>query len=171
MERIILLNANFTYLSTITWKQAIKLMVKGKVEVLKETKKIIRSTGNVIDHIVIPKILRLVKLIRTVFKNKVPFSKRNVFVRDNFRCQYCGTFEGKMTVDHVIPTSRNGRSTFDNCVTSCKKCNNKKDNRTPAEARMFLHKQPYTPTIMEFIIIKMKNMGIDKVLDDLWKHE
>ena len=169
MERIILLNADFTYLSTISWKQAVRLMVKGKVEVLKETKEVIHSAGNILKILVIPKILRLVKMIRTVFKNKVPFSKRNIFVRDNFTCQYCNASKGRMTVDHVVPVSRGGRSKFDNCVTSCKKCNNKKDNRMPREAKMFLRKQPYAPTIMEFIIIKMKNMGIDKVLEDLWK--
>ncbi len=170
MERIILLNADFTYLSTISWRQAVRLMYKGKAEVLKTTNKVIHSI-NKLTSITIPKILRLVKIIRTVFKNKVPFSKRNVFVRDNFTCLYCGKVENRMTIDHVKPQSKGGRSTFNNCVTSCKSCNNKKGSRSLSETGMFLKKQPYTPTIMEFIIIKMKNMGIDKVLEDLWKSE
>jgi len=113
-----------------------------------------------------PLVIRLIKVIRTIYRSHVPFSKRNVMVRDRFKCVYCGSSE-ILTIDHVIPTSRGGKSNFDNCVTACKPCNNKKDRRTPNEAKMFLRKQPYAPTISEFFRIKMKQMGMDKYLKEL----
>jgi len=147
-----------------------RLLSKGKVEVLKATERILRSSDRTWE-IYIPKILRLVKLVRSIYKTKVPWNKKNVIVRDRSICQFCGTIERKMTVDHVIPSSRGGKSTFDNCVCSCKSCNNRKGDKTPREAQMSLKRQPWPPTIMEFINIKMKTLGIDKVLEDLWKNE
>ena len=103
-----------------------------------------------------------------IYKNKVPYSKRNIFVRDGYKCMYCGTREKiKLTIDHVIPQSRGGKSTFDNCVASCRPCNNKKGHRTPNEAKMYLLRQPYTPTIYEFIRLKMKQYKIDEFLKEL----
>jgi hypothetical protein len=75
-----------------------------------------------------------------------------------------------MTIDHVIPSSRGGKSSFENCVASCKDCNSKKNNCTPSECKMPLRRQPFRPTIMEFITIKMKELGVDKVLADLWEY-
>jgi 5-methylcytosine-specific restriction endonuclease McrA len=169
MERVILLNADFTYLGSVTWQKAVVLMIKGKVEVLKESNKIITSAGKIVKKIVVPQVMKLVTMIRTIYKNKVPFSKRNVMIRDDFKCLYCGARESKMTIDHVQPVSKGGKSTFLNCVTACKKCNNKKDNRTPGEAKMYLSKYPFAPTIMEFIMIKTKNLGIDKVIKELFQ--
>ena len=114
-----------------------------------------------------PSILKLVKLVKSVYKTRVPFSKRNILVRDNFTCVYCGKVAHKLTVDHIIPKSRGGGSTFENCVASCKPCNNKKNNRTPQEAGMSLRIKPHQPTIMEFFIIKMKRVGVYKTLKEL----
>lgn len=168
MQRVILLNSDYSFLNTINWKKAMRLLAKGKVEVLKATEKILRSADRTWE-LYIPKILRLVKLVRSVYRTRVPYSKKNVIYRDRYICQYCGTKGKKMTVDHVIPSSRGGKSSFNNCVASCKPCNNLKNDRTPREANMVLRKQPFQPTIMEFITIKMKLMGIDKILEDLWK--
>ena len=72
-----------------------------------------------------------------------------------------------MTIDHIQPKSRGGGHTFENCVCSCGPCNHKKGNRTPREANMFLKRQPYQPTIMEFFRHKVKRTGMDKVLKQL----
>lgn len=71
---------------------------------------------------------------------KVVFSRRNLWKRDNFRCQYCGVRPpyDEITIDHVLPRSKGGLSTFENCVLACIDCNKKKDNRTPEEAGMRL---------------------------------
>lgn len=166
MERCIVLNGDYTYLNVIDWKRAVRLMIKGKTEVLKYSDRVLRNEdGDVI--IKIPLVMRLIKMIRMIYKNKVPYSKRNIFVRDGFQCMYCGTKQNKLTVDHVIPSSKGGKTSFDNCVASCKKCNHTKGDRTPNEAKMYLIKRPYTPTIYEFIRLKMKHYKIDEFLKEL----
>lgn len=166
MERVILLNFDYSFLNVIGWKRAVKLVVKGKAEIVKASEKVVRNAERTVE-IVIPKVLKLIKLVRSIYKTKVPFSKKNVFVRDDFTCAYCGSAEQRLTIDHIIPKSRGGSTDFDNCVASCKPCNNKKNDRTPREAGMFLVKKPFQPTIMEFFIIKMKRLGVYKTLKDL----
>ena len=167
MERVILLNSDYSFLNTINWKKAMRLLAKEKVEVLKATEKILRSSERTWE-LYIPKILRLIKLVRSVYRTRVPYSKKNIIYRDKFTCQYCGKKEKKMTIDHVLPSSKGGKSSFENCVASCKPCNNKKNDKTPREANMVLKRRPFQPTIMEFITIKMKLLGIDKILKELW---
>lgn len=78
----------------------------------------------------------------------VTFSRRNLFRRDNFQCQYCGIKPKTcdLTIDHVMPRSRGGGSSWENCVLACVKCNTKKGNRTPDEANMQMLKEPTRPT-------------------------
>ena len=167
MERCVVLNGDYSYLNVVSWKRAVCLMIKGKAEVLKWSDQEVRNCeGKVITKI--PLVLRLIKIIRMIYKNKVPYSKRNIFVRDNFTCVYCGTkAKVKLTIDHVIPKSRGGKSDFDNCVASCRPCNLKKGHKTPNEARMYMKGRPYTPTIYEFIRLKMKHYKIDEFLKEL----
>ena len=164
MNRTIVLNGDYTFLNTISWKKAICLMMKGKAEALKYTDKSVRCVDG--SEIKIPLVMRLIKVIRLIYKNRVPYTKRNVMVRDNYTCCYCG-LHNKLTIDHVIPESQGGKTSFENCVTACFPCNNKKRNRTPREASMFLTKIPHAPTISEFFILKMKNLGLDKFLKEL----
>ncbi|MCP4692395.1 MAG: HNH endonuclease, partial [Desulfobacterales bacterium] len=112
-------------------------------------------------------VMKLIKLIRTIYRAKVPFSKRNVFLRDGLKCAYCGADGRELTMDHIIPRSRGGKNNFDNCVASCAACNNKKACRTPREAGMHLKVRPYQPTISEFLRIKFKRLGVAKVLEEL----
>ncbi len=167
MERCIVLNGDYSYLNTVGWKRAVCLMIKGKTEVLKWSDTELRNgEGEVITKI--PLVMKLIKIIRMIYKNKVPYSKRNIFVRDNYHCMYCGVKEkNKLTIDHVIPQAQGGKSTFENCVASCKPCNNKKGHRIPSEAKMYLRRQPYAPTIYEFIRMKMKHYKIDEFLKEL----
>ena len=165
MTNVVLLNADYSFLMLVDWKRAAKLLAKGKVEIVKASERVVGTVKGVKDFIV-PQVLKLIKLIRRIYKNRVPFSKRNVFVRDNFTCQYCGS-RTELTIDHVIPVSKGGKSDFENCTTSCRPCNNIKNDRSLHEARMYLKRVPYTPTIMEFMIIKAKNLGIDELLEEI----
>ncbi len=161
----VILNGDYTFLNVVDWKRAICLIVKQKVEVLKFSDTIIRSgEGKVITRV--PLVMKLIKIIRMIYKNRVPFTKKNVFVRDKYKCAYCGSNKD-LTIDHIIPVSRGGKSNFDNCIAACKPCNNKKDRRTPSEAKMYLSHQPYAPTISEFIRLKMKQLKIDKFLEEI----
>lgn len=168
MERVVLLNSDYNFLGVINWKRAITLIVKGKVEIVKNSDRLIRSAGNTVEMYV-PSILRLINLVRRIYRSKVPFSKANVITRDMYICQYCGDkVMNNMTVDHVVPSSRGGKTTFENCVASCKGCNCFKDDRLPSECGMALARKPTRPTIMEFIRIKMKLLGLEKVLEEIW---
>lgn len=164
MTRCIVLNGDYTYLNTVSWRRAICLVMKGKSEVLKYTEKFCKCAGGQV--IKIPLIIRLIKIIRMIYKNKVPFSKRNVMVRDGYICTYCQSTRD-LTIDHIIPASKGGKSTFENCTTACKSCNNKKGNRAPSEANMFISKQAYAPTISEFLRLKMQKLGADAYLKEM----
>lgn len=166
MDRCIVLNGDYTFLNTVSWKRAICLLLKEKAEVLKHSNKIIRNIKGE-EIIKIPLVIKLIKIVRLIYRNRVPFSKRNIMVRDGYKCMYCGCTNTFLTIDHVIPISRNGKNTFENCTTACQPCNNKKGNRIPSEAKMFLIKQPHAPTISEFIKMKMKKLNIDNFLKEL----
>lgn len=161
----VLLNADYTFLNTVHWKRAVRLISKGKVQILKESEKVIRSAEGLV--IKIPMVMRLIKLIRTLYRNRIPFSKKNVLIRDGFKCAYCNTRHGRLTIDHIIPSSRGGKTCFENCVASCKPCNTRKGACTPSEVSMFLKVKPYQPTIAEFLRLKIAKLGINAVLRDL----
>ena len=164
MERVIILNGDYTYLNSVTWKRAIRLVIKGKTEVLKYGDKILKRVDGSIMRV--PSVMKLMKVIRLIYKHKVPYSKKNIHIRDNNKCVYCGS-KNDLTIDHVIPISKGGKTSFENCVAACKDCNNKKGSRTPHEANMYLKKQPYAPTISEFFRIRMKQLGIDDYLKEM----
>jgi 5-methylcytosine-specific restriction endonuclease McrA len=164
MNRVVVLNGDFSFLNVISWRRAICMVIKGKAEVLKYSERIIRiATG---EFMKIPLVLKLIKIVRLIYRNKVPFSKRNIMIRDGYKCVYCESNE-ILTIDHVVPTSRDGKTNFENCVTCCKVCNFKKKNKTPSEAKMYMKKQPYAPTISEFIKIKLKSLKLEDYLIEL----
>jgi 5-methylcytosine-specific restriction endonuclease McrA len=80
-------------------------------------------------------------------RSVVSFSRRNIYKRDHYTCQYCGVQPGteELTIDHVVPRSRGGRSTWENCVLACVACNGAKADRTPAEAKLSLRRPPARP--------------------------
>lgn len=183
MDKVIVLNSDYSFLNLVSWKTAMRLICKKKVEVLKETTKVLTDEFKT-WAINIPLVVRLIKIVRTIYRTRVPFSKKNVLVRDNFTCQYCGEeFNGKqkkrilnkegsyesllLNIDHIVPKSNGGTSNFENCVASCRICNNKKGNKTTKEAGMSLMRKAFQPTIMEFLILKMKALGIDDILKEL----
>jgi 5-methylcytosine-specific restriction endonuclease McrA len=90
--------------------------------------------------------------------DKVPtvssFSKRNVFKRDKYICQYCGKQTYSMTIDHVTPKSRGGQSIWTNVVTACEPCNKRKADRTPDEAGMHLIARPYRPNLNISVLLR-----------------
>jgi 5-methylcytosine-specific restriction endonuclease McrA len=149
MQKALLLDRNYMAISVITWKRAITLMMNGKVEAVSETySAIIPTSGKLVN---IPSILRLIASIPwKAHQSRMKFSRKHVMLRDNRECQYCKSNLGKNsgTIDHVIPSSRGGKSEYTNCVASCKNCNNQKANRTPAEAKMTLLKKPRKPTFL-----------------------
>jgi 5-methylcytosine-specific restriction endonuclease McrA len=121
MSHVLLLNATYEPLRVITWQRAIRLLTLGKVEVVEETDHEIRSVSFVIR---LPSVVRLLRLIRPR-RRPLKFSRQNIYLRDNFRCQYCGVrvSSQELNLDHVIPRSLGGMTTWENIVTCCVPCN------------------------------------------------
>jgi len=165
MTQCILLNSDHTFLNIVDWKRALCLTIKGKVQVLKYSQRIVKSSEGL--EMKVPAVMKLIRLIRTLYRNKVPFSKKNVIVRDGFRCAYCGSDREKLTLDHIVPKSRGGKTNFENCVACCKPCNNRKGRSTPREVDMYPKVKAYPPTISEFLRLKVQRLGINEVLRDL----
>jgi hypothetical protein len=141
--KTLLLNNTYEGISFISFRKVFKLLSKDKIEILSEwNDRIYWGRGNM----KLPSVVRLKYRVRWIPK-KMRFNRGGVFRRDRFQCQYCGeTFsQSKLTVDHVMPQARNGKSDWLNCVASCFECNNKKGNKTPAEAGMKLLSVPAVP--------------------------
>ena len=166
MTSVVILNADYTYLNTVSVKKALCLLAKEKTEVLKYSEKVIRTAMGLVMKV--PSIMRLVKLIRTLYKARVPFSKKNVMVRDGFKCAYCGVADVRLTIDHILPKAKGGKSSFENCVASCKPCNSKKGHKLCNEVKMYPKVQAHQPTVMEFLQLKMKAQGIHKIIEELF---
>jgi 5-methylcytosine-specific restriction endonuclease McrA len=145
MEHTLVLNATYEPINIISWKRALNLLCRGKVEVLAEYDREIRSISFTIR---MPSVLRLLKYvkIRKGFQ-RVKFSRANIYARDHHTCQYCGTRCGAedLTFDHVVPIVMGGGKTWENIVTCCIDCNHQKGGRTPEKAGMHLIRTPKEP--------------------------
>lgn len=145
MSHALVLNASFEPLHIVTWQRAIQLLFQGKVEVVEESDKEIHTVKLTIK---VPAVLRLLTYVPLARKKHiVRFSRANIFLRDHHRCLYCGGTFGKthLTLDHVIPIVQGGKKSWENIVTACKPCNQKKGGRTPAQAGMHLIGKPKQP--------------------------
>ncbi|SUZ54667.1 uncharacterized protein METZ01_LOCUS7521 [marine metagenome] len=145
MEQTLLLNATYEPLKVVHWQKAITLLCQGKVEVISEYDREIRSVS---ISFKLPSVIRLLSYIRIKKRfNSVPFSRANIYARDDHTCQYCGDASPTtdLTFDHVVPVAQGGRKDWENIVTCCITCNRKKGGRTPAEARMRLIRRPRRP--------------------------
>jgi len=161
MEAVIVLNAGYEFMGLISWRRAMTLLFSGKVEVLKESDKVVRTVSKSFR---IPAVIRLLKFIRQIYRREVPFSRKNVLIRDAFTCQYCGDdfISSELTVDHIVPKVQGGENRWNNVVACCRMCNVKKGGTTPRQAGMSLIRQPFKPTIMEFLNVYLaRKFGIN----------
>ncbi|MBQ27773.1 MAG: HNH endonuclease [Nitrospiraceae bacterium] len=145
METTLLLNTTYEPLRILHWQKAITLLWREKVEVLEVYD---RKIHGVSSSIPLPSVMRLQSMIRLRDRHgAMKFSRVNIFTRDEYCCQYCAkTFRpSELTFDHILPISCGGRKTWENIVTACWRCNNRKSGRTPKEAGMRLLKNPVRP--------------------------
>jgi len=114
----------------------------------------------------IPKVLLLGRYDKMPTK-EVKFSKHSIYERDGYRCQYCGNefSEDKLNLDHVIPRDQGGRTSWENIVTSCIRCNSKKANRMPHQANMHIRRRPTRPRRRPFI-----NFKVGRDIDQEWRY-
>ena len=145
MEMTLLLNSTYEPLRVLQGHKAMTLLWQGKVEVLEVYD---RQIHGISISIKLPSVMRLLKLVKLKDSHRaVKFSRINIFTRDSYCCQYCKhKFRTEeLTFDHVVPIAKGGRKTWENIVTACWRCNNRKSGRTPEEANMRLIKKPVKP--------------------------
>ena len=163
MERTLLLNTTFEPLAVVSWRKAVALLFLEKVEVIREYDWEIRSVSTCMK---LPSVIRLLRFVRNKHLN-VRFSRKNVFLRDDHTCQYCGErFEPRyLTCDHIMPKSRGGTTEWTNIVTSCVYCNLRKGDKLPEEVDMLPRRKPARPSGFHVLML---NLGV-KALPDYWR--
>lgn len=139
-SQVLVLNASFEPIHICGVKRAIILIVKGMARSEQNTPRVMRSPS---IEFPVPAVIRLVNYVHIPYRKKA-YSKKHLFLRDNYRCQYCGKtgHPNELTLDHILPQSRGGKSVWENLVTSCQKCNTQKGDLTPREAGMRILNKP-----------------------------
>ncbi|MGE5691324.1 MAG: HNH endonuclease [Pseudomonadota bacterium] len=150
MQQVLVLNASYEPLNVTTVRRAHVLVFKGKAEVVEELDRPLHAASDTFPW---PHVIRLVTYVRVPRSVQRKISRRALFARDGWRCVYCGTRAGRLTLDHVVPRSRGGESSWENVVTSCAACNHKKGNRLLEETQMSLSVVPRAPAPVLFIQI------------------
>lgn len=139
-RRVLLLNATYEPLTAVTLRRAIVLILGERADLVHGDGSAIHSADLTVD---IPTVIRLRTYVRVPYRASVPLTRAALMQRDRFRCVYCGT--KATTIDHVIPRSRGGRHSWDNCVASCAACNHRKADRMLAELGWSLLDPPAPP--------------------------
>jgi 5-methylcytosine-specific restriction endonuclease McrA len=149
--RVLVLNATFEPINVCTVRRAAVLVLKAKAEVLQRADAQLRSERMVMERPTVIRLVTYVRIPRDAHRRKI--TRKAVLARDSWTCQYCGTRKPGLTVDHVIPRSRGGKSVWENIVASCASCNRRKGNRLPREIKMHPRSRPSAPGPTVFIRI------------------
>ena len=147
MEKVLVLNSDYTPINITTVYRGFNLVTKGKAEILKSSDSPIIAGSNTFIR---PLIIRLLNYVKYRV-HKLKINRHRLFKRDNYECVYCGG-KKNLTVDHIQPKSRGGENTWQNLITCCGTCNRAKGDKTPVEANMKLRYNPYEPSIFSEII-------------------
>jgi len=141
MGRALVLNVTEVPLAVLPARRAVVLVLKEKADVIASNGAIFRSERL---HIDAPSVVRLRHFVRVTYRQHAPLTRRAVFARDGWACQYCGG--AAENLDHVLPRSRGGLHVWENVVAACRRCNAKKMDRTPPEAGFHLARRPFAPS-------------------------
>lgn len=149
------LNASFEPLTIVPPRRAVRLVLDGKAEILEEDgKRYFRSERRSVPC---PAVIRLVRYVHVPQRFRRQVTNTFLFARDDYTCQYCGRRRNELrgrqflTRDHILPVSRGGTNSWDNVVTSCSSCNNRKGGRLPAEAGLRLLSEPAEPNYVHLV--------------------
>lgn len=153
MQQTLLLDSSFYPLQMIDWKKALSLFFTDRAEVVENHQGVTIRSPN--QNFKLPKVMRLFCKHGEV--NIVKFNRLNVFYRDSFKCQYCrNTFLSRdLTLDHVIPKSKGGETSWENIVSSCAPCNIKKADKLPHEINMNPWKIPKEPQWIYMFLLRL----------------
>lgn len=157
MNTVLVLNADYNPLTLCSVERAFLLMYLQKVELISQVEnKALRSISQDYPY---PSVIKTKRYVNLPYKGVV-LTRHNIFKRDSFCCQYCGK-DKDLTLDHLIPKSKGGKSTWTNLVTACKSCNAKKGDFTPEQAGLKLLKKPIRPSYVMFLRSTSKSLRAD----------
>jgi len=147
--RVLVLNATFEPINVCTVRRATVLLLKERAELVERSQRELHAETFTMPRPIVIRLTTYVRVPRDAHRRKI--TRRAVFARDSWTCQYCGGVRGTLTLDHVIPRSRGGPSTWDNIVTCCAPCNRRKGDRLPKVAGMTLMSEPRPPSPHIFV--------------------
>ena len=143
---VLVLNANYAPMMVCTAKRAICLDVLNKIDVLANYEEKVNSPSITFN---LPSVIKIRDFVK--YDNlSVDLSRKNILSRDEHFCQYCGDKNSPLTIDHILPKGRGGQDSWENLVTACKPCNQKKGDKTPEEANMQLKRKPKRPNRLHY---------------------
>ena len=146
-RRVLVLNLDFNPISICTIQRAFLLVYFEKAELISNSNGAMLRTVD--KSYPMPSVIKLRNYVNIPYKNVV-LTRQNVFKRDGFECQYCGT-RNDLTLDHIVPKAKGGKSTWMNLITACKECNARKGDYTPEEIGFSLKNSPYKPSYILFL--------------------
>ena len=158
---VLVLNQNYEPLNVCNVRRAFVLVFDGKAEVLEEHAATVRSATRVYPF---PSVIRMTYLIRRP-RPRVKLTRREIFIRDDYTCQYCGRNSHDLTIDHIVPRSRGGGHSWDNLVSACKSCNHRKGGKSLSQARMDLRSTPAEPRAGMYYTIERR---LDSHVVEAW---
>ena len=147
--RVLVLNASYEPINVCTVRRAAVLILKNRAEILEQGDWALHAENLSLPRPVVIRLLTYVRIPRDAHRRNI--TRRAVFARDRWSCQYCGTERNSLTVDHVIPRSKGGLSTWENIVTCCAPCNRRKGDRLPKQANMHPRNKPAPPAATIFV--------------------
>ncbi len=149
---VLVLNSTYEPLNVVSVKRAVVLVLKEKAEIVEAAEAELRSEKLSLP---LPLVIRLITYVKVPRYFRLPLSRKTVLARDRYTCQYCGRRlpKSELTLDHVIPRQRGGKTSWENVVTACKACNQRKGARTPQEAGMKLLSKPTRPRYIAFVLL------------------
>ena len=159
---VLVLNSDYEPLNICNLRRAISLVLLDKVDVLHEDGKILRTVS---EQYRSPSVVRLRNHVKRP-RPQLKLSRRSVFARDNYTCQYCGHRGSDLTVDHVIPRRLGGPTTWENLVCCCKRCNAKKGDKTLAQVGFVMNRKPRQPKYVPFISLTKFIAGAQ---NEIWR--
>jgi 5-methylcytosine-specific restriction endonuclease McrA len=155
-QEVLVLNSDYEPLNVCNVRRAIVLVYLGKADVLHADEETCALT--VEGGFVLPSVVKL----RGHIKRPLPelkLSRRTIFARDNFTCQYCGSTTKDLTIDHVVPKRAGGQASWENLVTCCRRCNMKKSDKLAHQVGMKLHRLPRRPRYVPYISLTKYLLG------------
>ena len=155
---VLVLNQNYQPLNICNVRRAVVLVCVGKAEIITNGNMEIKSISSILPE---PTVIRLSHMVKRP-PSKSKLSRKAVFFRDKFTCQYCNNKTTQLTLDHVIPRSKGGAHTWENVTSACIKCNHKNASKTPREASMKLISKPMAPRPNPY------NIFIHRKIEDDW---